>query len=316
MDASVIMPCFNAQQWIAISLQSVAQQLDPPAEVILIDDGSTDQSIDIAQSINLPSPLRILKTDRLGGAGARNAGIRAAKARWIAFLDADDRWCPHHLNTIAQALNQTRDVGYTPCCYYTITAQSNDPIANPTPVWPVESITSGLDHRQYIRWYAGHLMFGMSSTVVDRKRLIDVGLFNESQVRRHDIEMWLRVIAGQTWTCSPLPTAMYRDDTPGAISRNIANREYFMLRALLLNRQAYDGPEMRGLIHRHARRALAAAFTDGHAEDRRAARELAIEHVNRADRLLFTAAGLCPPMFSFLNRLKRARRRRPRTAGA
>jgi glycosyltransferase involved in cell wall biosynthesis len=87
---SVIMPVKDAQKFICETLESIMKQTLAPTEVIIIDDGSTDSSIDIVK-VNFPS-ARILRNDGVGQAAAMNLGIRSASCEYIAFLDADDLW--------------------------------------------------------------------------------------------------------------------------------------------------------------------------------------------------------------------------------
>jgi len=202
-------------------------------------------------------------------------------------------------------VEDTPDVGYLPCTYDEITAEPGaKPMPRP-PTWPIDRTVTGLTHRQFIEMYVQSTYFGMSSAAVQRQRLVEVGGFDETQTRRHDIEMWMRVIAKRTWTCTDKATAVYRKDTPGALSRNVPKREYFMLRAMLLNREAYEGPEIQRLIRKFAKRAVAASITDGDAEDRRRARELAWPHVSGGSRPVLAAGLACPPLFALANRLKR-----------
>src|SRR6476469_3757189 len=95
MRVSVIIPCHNAGRWIAQTLHSVAAQTYPAHEVIVIDDGSTDDSIAEIQRSGIP--LTLLNVTVHNAAAARNAGIEVAKGDWIALLDADDLWYPNHL---------------------------------------------------------------------------------------------------------------------------------------------------------------------------------------------------------------------------
>jgi glycosyltransferase involved in cell wall biosynthesis len=87
---SVIVPVYNGAKFIAAAIRSVLRQTLPPDEVIIVDDGSTDQSGDIAAGFE--PKLRVLRQMHRGGAAALNAGIAVSRGELLAFLDADDLW--------------------------------------------------------------------------------------------------------------------------------------------------------------------------------------------------------------------------------
>src|SRR5262245_41477666 len=110
MKFSVIMPCHNASAWITDALVSADAQLYQPHEIIVIDDASTDDSlVKIAKS---GIDVKILHTNYRNAAAARAHGIAQATGDWIAFLDADDIWYPHHLQRARDMLQNTDDVGF------------------------------------------------------------------------------------------------------------------------------------------------------------------------------------------------------------
>lgn len=86
---SVVIPCHNAEAWIGETLESVAAQRDVPLEVIVVDDGSTDNSVRIAESVG-GRGVRVLRQTQQGVAAARNAGTEAAHGTFVQYLDADD----------------------------------------------------------------------------------------------------------------------------------------------------------------------------------------------------------------------------------
>lgn len=90
VDVSVVIPCFNAAPYLAETLQSVLDQTVLPQQILVVDDGSTDDSAKIAKSFG--DPVRVLQQRNQGESVARNVGIDAAVGRWVAFLDADDIW--------------------------------------------------------------------------------------------------------------------------------------------------------------------------------------------------------------------------------
>lgn len=92
---SVIIPAFNAAQYIGEALQSVLTQTTPADEIIVVNDGSTDDTAREAE--NFPG-IRIIHQKNMGCAVARNEGIAASSGQWLAFLDADDVWLPEKLS--------------------------------------------------------------------------------------------------------------------------------------------------------------------------------------------------------------------------
>ena len=93
---SVVIPCYNAEAYIRQAIQSALEQTLPPLEILVIDDASTDRSVEVAASFGFP--IRVIRQAKNKGAAvARNVGIRLAHGDWIAFLDADDLWNPDKL---------------------------------------------------------------------------------------------------------------------------------------------------------------------------------------------------------------------------
>ena len=89
---TVVIPAYNAGRWIVETIRSALDQTHAPLEVIVVDDGSTDDTAAVAE--RFPAPVRVLRKSNGGPASARNRGIAAASGTWIALLDADDRWLP------------------------------------------------------------------------------------------------------------------------------------------------------------------------------------------------------------------------------
>ena len=92
---SVIIPVFNRRHCLAATLRSVLAQTFTDFEVIVVDDGSTDDSAAVARGFG--DRVRVLSQPNRGASAARNAGLRAARGKWIAFLDSDDFWSPQKL---------------------------------------------------------------------------------------------------------------------------------------------------------------------------------------------------------------------------
>jgi len=99
---SVVIPCYNAAPFLRETLDSVLNQTRPALEVIVVDDGSTDESAAVAESYG--PPVRVIRQENRGQSAARNRGMDEARGEWVALLDADDRWLPHKLERHVAAL--------------------------------------------------------------------------------------------------------------------------------------------------------------------------------------------------------------------
>lgn len=105
LRVSVILPCFNAEAFVADAIASVAAQTRPPDEIIVVDDGSTDASLRAIKGAG--QRVRILEQANRGVAAARNAGIAASSGDVLAFLDADDAWPPDSLELRLAEMERT-----------------------------------------------------------------------------------------------------------------------------------------------------------------------------------------------------------------
>lgn len=107
LDVSVVVPAFNRSDFIVPTLQSVQAQTLQPREIIVVDDGSTDDTADVAERHG----ATVVRRPNGGIGAARNTGIEASSGEWIALLDADDLWAPDKLETVARAVELCPGVG-------------------------------------------------------------------------------------------------------------------------------------------------------------------------------------------------------------
>ncbi|MBD2312963.1 glycosyltransferase family 2 protein [Desertifilum sp. FACHB-1129] len=107
---SVIIPVYKAEDYIASTVQSVLDQSYKNFELIIVDDGSPDRSVEICQQFSDPR-IAIVRQENRGVAAARNTGIRQATGEYIALLDADDLWLPDKLAKHVEHLNTSPEVG-------------------------------------------------------------------------------------------------------------------------------------------------------------------------------------------------------------
>ncbi len=104
-EITAVIPAYNRAKLISRAVESVLDQSMRPAQIIVVDDGSTDNTAEVCQAY-APS-IQYARQRNAGASAARNAGIRLARYDWIAFLDSDDYWTPLHLERMMTAIRET-----------------------------------------------------------------------------------------------------------------------------------------------------------------------------------------------------------------
>ncbi len=186
---SVIIPVYNSEKTISEALDSVAAQTYAGYEVIVVNDGSTDQSEGVIKKYMRP-PLNITYVEQVnkGPAAARNAGLRLAKGELVAFLDADDLWDKDKLATAVEAMDANPQAKLV---FTDMRHMVNDSLVH----------SSYLRERGYRHLGGGHIYdnllkgnFIFTPTVVLRRdALNETGLFDERLPIAEDYDLWLRI---------------------------------------------------------------------------------------------------------------------------
>lgn len=189
MKISVICPTFNSEKFIISTLTSVAAQTIQPFEIIVSDDGSTDNTVGLVQDFSSKYKgdvyWNILIGAHKGPGSARNAGILAAKGDWIAFLDSDDRWNINKIETIIAQTIKTPNSNFF--CH-------NEDFIDITGSISKLRYGQRYDSNQLLstQLYKGN-MFSTSAVACQKKLLIEHGLFDEDLKTAQDYELWLRI---------------------------------------------------------------------------------------------------------------------------
>ena len=180
IETSIITPIYNAENFLEETLKSILSQTYTDWESILINDNSTDGSLEIAKKFTrLDSRFRIINKFESGGAAkARNAGIEAAKGRYIAFLDSDDIWLPEKLNEqISFMKNKNIDFSYS--CYHFISEEGL--------VTGKVEVPAQVTYNQLLK---GNVVACLTA-VYDTKNLGKV--FMPDILKRQDFGLWLEI---------------------------------------------------------------------------------------------------------------------------
>ena len=116
MTVSAVIPAYNSGESIARAIESVLCQTYPADEIIVVDDGSTDNTAEMVQSFG--ERVIFIRQENAGASVARNTGIQAARFDWIAFLDADDEWVPEKLRLQVELLQRHPELVWTMSNYF------------------------------------------------------------------------------------------------------------------------------------------------------------------------------------------------------
>lgn len=181
LSVSVIIPTYNRRDFLREALQSVFEQTLPSLEVLVADDGSTDDTAAMV-AVEFPT-VRILFQPNRGPSAARNLGIRTARGEWLAFLDSDDLWLPRKLER--QLTELARRPRYR--------------IAYTDEIWIRRGVrvNPGKVHRKYSGWIFPRCLplciISPSSVIVHREVFEAAGLFDEALPVCEDYDLWLRL---------------------------------------------------------------------------------------------------------------------------
>jgi len=115
-NVTVVLPCYNGAVHLATSVPSVLAQTHTDFQLLIVDDGSTDQTRTVAEAYSQQDPrIRVISQLNKRLPGARNTGLAASDSNYVAFLDADDTWHPQFLEKLEAALNNRRSAGVAYC---------------------------------------------------------------------------------------------------------------------------------------------------------------------------------------------------------
>lgn len=207
MDISVVVPAYNSSRFIEAALDSVAAQTLAPREIIVIDDGSTDDTFERVQRWQAKTKLNVtlLKQANQGVSAARNHGIRNATGDWIALLDADDIWLAEHLTRLAGAVHVYTELiaVFADGVYFDSEKNSESPpIARVKALRASEVEAGDKVHRlgaSFFEILLPGLFFPPSAFMFRREVALKVGLFDESIKASEDREFILRLSRAGTF---------------------------------------------------------------------------------------------------------------------
>ena len=257
MKFSVIIPLYNKAPYIRKALESVLAQTYTDYELIIVDDGSTDSSAEIAEAIvdeairqqvykakgkekgeadihastpytlhftptDASSPHRLIRQANSGVSAARNAGVAQAHAEYIAFLDADDWWEPTYLERMAQLITDYPDAGLYACNYV---------YYKPGKTHVALNIPTGYINYPKAYYESNAMPVWTGAAMMPRKVFEDMGGFPLGIKLGEDFLLWSKIVLRYPVAFLNEPLAYYNNDVPAILraTRNLHAPEHHML---------------------------------------------------------------------------------------
>ncbi len=207
---SVIIPAYNAEKTIQETIESVLNQTFQDFELIVINDGSTDRTLEIVSSFT-DSRLQVFSFPNSGPQKSRNRGISLATGEYLSFIDADDLWTPDKLERQLQALQEHPEAAVV----YSWTDYIDE---------SGERLPGGHHYKftndVYERLLLGDFIGSGSNPLIRKEAFLAVGTFDESLEGGQDWEMWIRLASKYQFTVVKAPQVLYRQ-SPQSWSSNL-----------------------------------------------------------------------------------------------
>ena len=210
---SIVIPCHNALPWLKETIASARAQTWRRCEIILVDDGSTDGSGDLAERL-AGSDMQVMRQQNLGQCSALNAGLSRAQGDFIEYLDADDLLSPEKISIQLSRLRELSSKWIASCAWARFLTSSMDAVFAAEAVWqdlpPVDWLITS--------WTGGGMMHG--AAWLSPRRLIEAaGPWNESLTLINDLDYFSRLLLSSDGVAfCPTARTFYRSNVSGSLS--------------------------------------------------------------------------------------------------
>lgn len=247
---SVIIPTYNRAALLREALDSVFTQTLNDYEVIVVDDGSTDDTEAMVR--NYPGKIQLLKQKNIGPGAARNAGVAAAVGEYVAFLDSDDLWFPWTLATYKTALDRCSQTSFV--CGNCVKFSRN--------VELVQIRQTGMELERFPDYYSAwesNIWIGTCGTAIRRESFLKRGGYHNTCANAEDSDLWMNLGTEPGFVHLRSPLIFGYRETPGSVS-SAGSKTYKGLQKMVTKEQndgypggKHRGRERRQILTRHVR---------------------------------------------------------------
>lgn len=211
---SIVIPLYNKEKFIQKTLTSVLEQTFDNFEIIIVNDGSTDQSVNIVKNIN-NNKIRLIHQINQGVSVARNKGIEHAKANYIALLDADDIWYSNHLEELHKSITKYPAADLFCNAYQ----QKLAPNILKNSVYNLPNSNKIQIVEDYFKGSLVHAIAWTSAVAFSKKKYNELGGFRTHIISGQDSDLWIRFALHATIVFNPAYTCCYDRTIPDSLSK-------------------------------------------------------------------------------------------------
>ncbi len=293
---SVIMPAYNAEAFLPGAVESINAQDLQVKEIVIVDDGSKDQTEAVAKS--LPGPIRYIRQENAGPAAARNRGIAEATGNWVAFLDSDDRWLPDRLSGCAMTIEAEPELVWACAAYKEVWPDGRERVADPSR-WQ-HLFAGGATSFVFFDAFLTGVPLITSGMFIRRDVFEEIGTFELGMRMGEDMDLWYRIALefpriGFSWpatTCYMQHDASLTSSAKDYTEVILISLERHTQRIEVLEAEKFEAFEP--IVRRHAQRGLQHSVAVGRPD---VARKIVREYgrwLSPKSRRLGALAGMFP----------------------
>ncbi|MCP1677142.1 glycosyltransferase involved in cell wall biosynthesis [Natronocella acetinitrilica] len=213
MNVSVIIPVYNRERLLPRAIRSVLTQPAGDIELLVVDDGSSDGSLAIAQDYASSDPrVKVLNQSNQGVSSARNSGLREARGDWVALLDSDDEWAPDRLLHVRRLIEERPELDFVHGDRLVLRPDGSEDLAQRRTMTDVEGADVG--------WLLKSMRIKTSTVLVRRRCLEEMDVWFDERLRTcEDYEFFWRLVArAKKIAYDPVPRVICHD-TPGSLTK-------------------------------------------------------------------------------------------------
>jgi glycosyltransferase involved in cell wall biosynthesis len=248
---TVVIPAFNAGRTLGSSIRSVLQQTEHDFELIIVDDGSTDNTSECARSFATDPRIRVIVQRNRGPSAARNAGLATARGTYVSVLDADDLWLPEYLEVMGGALDAYPEApfGYTDAW---ILDDESGRVRRTSAMAYQRPPKSALDSQAFfLRLLERNFVY--TSVTMRRSVLNGVGGYDETLGTSEDWDFWLRMVRHRGSPVRPPGLLAIHRNHPASLVNDV---QKMMLGFCEIYRRFAEDPATEAEVRALARRRL------------------------------------------------------------